>query len=261
MSARRPRSRRRSAAKAEPRRGVPAGAAAKPTIEPAGDSAFLVRCGDDIGEATHRRVLAAMARLDRERPSFFVDLVPGYRSVMVIFDPTATEPEVVEAEIARRLATFSDADLDAARTGGHVVEIPVLYDVEVAPDLEPLAREKSLAVAEVVARHGAPLYAVHAVGFRPGFPFLAGLDPRLATPRLATPRARVPAGSVGIGGAQTGIYPSEGPGGWRLIGRTPLRLFDPARPEPFLLAVGDHVRFAPIDRPRFEALAAAEARS
>jgi inhibitor of KinA len=132
----------------------------------------------------------------------------------------------------------------------------VLYHPDVAGDLLPLAAEKGLRPEELVARHTAPTYRCHMIGFRPGFPFLGGLDESLATPRLATPRLAVPAGAVAIGGRQTGIYPSCGPGGWRIIGRTPLVLFDPLRPEPFLIHPGDRVCFRAIDEKEFAALAA-----
>ena len=139
-----------------------------------------------------------------------------------------------------------------------VIEVPVCYGGELGPDLEDVARAVALSPAEVIARHSAPAYRVYLLGFTPGFPYLGGMDPRLACPRLSSPRVRVPAGSVAIAGAQTGVYSVESPGGWRLLGRTPLRLFDPdpgAR-RPFLLAPGDGLRFVPVDRARFDALAA-----
>jgi KipI family sensor histidine kinase inhibitor len=119
-----------------------------------------------------------------------------------------------------------------------------------------VARLAGLQEDEVVRRHAAPAYLVHFLGFTPGFPYLGGLDPGLATPRLDSPRARIPAGSVAIGGVQTGIYPVESPGGWRIVGRTPLRLFDPRSDRPFLLAPGDGLRFVPVDEATFEAIAA-----
>jgi KipI family sensor histidine kinase inhibitor len=138
------------------------------------------------------------------------------------------------------------------------VEVPVCYGGDLGPDLEEVARAVALPPEEVVARHAAPVYRVHLLGFTPGFPYLGGMDPRLSCPRLPTPRLRVVAGSVGIAGAQTGVYPVESPGGWRLVGRTPLALFDPSpgARRPFLLAPGDGLRFVPVDRARYDALAA-----
>jgi inhibitor of KinA len=222
-----------------------------PAILACGDQGYLVRFADPpvIDEQVSARVRALVAVLDGDRPSGVLDVVPGYASVLVIHDP-AVPGELLPwlAGAVERAATAA-APAEAASA----VEIPVLYDPEVAPDLEPVAREKDLTVEQVIALHSAPVYRCHLLGFRPGFPFLGGLDPRLVSPRLATPRLRVPAGSVGIGGAQTGVYPVASPGGWRIIGRTPARLFDPSRARPFLVNPGDRVRFVPIDRARFDA--------
>lgn len=208
-------------------------------IVAAGDQAFRVRLAEE-------RLLAAAERLSAARPSGVTDVVPGYDHLLVVFDPLRAAPDDVRAWIAR--TCDGPLETPAPRT----VEIPVAYDPALGPDLLALAAEKQLAVDELVARHTAPLYRCRLVGFRPGFPFLAGLDEGLASARLPSPRLRVPAGSVGIGGGQTGVYPVESPGGWRLIGRTPLRLFDPARPEPFLVRAGDRVRFVAIDRAAFD---------
>jgi inhibitor of KinA len=134
------------------------------------------------------------------------------------------------------------------------VEIPVCYDREFAPDLEEVARHAQISTKEVVDLHTGAEYRVACIGFVPGFPFLAGLPKTLATPRRATPRKEIPPGSVGIGGAQTGIYPLRSPGGWNLIGRTPLKLFEPAKDPPTVLCAGDRVRFRAITRQEFESL-------
>jgi inhibitor of KinA len=147
------------------------------------------------------------------------------------------------------------ADLDAAPpTDDRIVELPVCYCGELAPDLEEVARHANLSSGEVVTLHTATLYTVQMIGFTPGFPYLAGLDARLAVPRRAEPRLRVPAGSVGIGGEQTGVYPMATPGGWNLIGATPLSLFDPAREPAALLRIGDRVRFIAISRGEYDAM-------
>jgi inhibitor of KinA len=212
-------------------------------VSAAGDQAFTVRLdGGDVAA----RVLAATEWLIQRRPAGVTDVVPGYSSLLVIYDPLLVPPDVVSAWIA----TAGEAPAPAART----VEIPVAYDPALAPDLDSLAAEKGLGVVELVTLHAAPLYRCQLLGFRPGFPFLRGLDARLHSARLPSPRVRVPAGSVGIGGAQTGVYPVDSPGGWRLIGRTPLRLFDPGRADPFLVHAGDQVRFVPIDRAAFDRL-------
>jgi inhibitor of KinA len=220
-------------------------------ITAAGDAALVVRFGDAIDPAVNDRVLAALAALDRAPLPAVIDLVPGYASLMVVYDPAVADAAEVEAWAAGALAAAPLASTSRE------VEIPVLYDPRVAPDLEPLAREKGMSVDGLVALHAAGRYRCYLLGFRPGFPFLGGLDRRLHSSRLATPRVRVPAGAVGIGGQQTGVYPVASPGGWRLIGRTPLRLFDPARAEPFLVRAGDTVVFAPIAEATYRRLGGA----
>jgi inhibitor of KinA len=207
-------------------------------VAPAGDQAFVVRLGDRIDPALGDQVLALLHRLDAERPPGVVDVVPGYASILVIHDG---HPDEVRRWLSAALATSDVAEAPAPRR----VELPVVYD---GPDLPALAEEQALSVEEVIALHSAPVYRCYLLGFRPGFPFLGGLDPRLAAPRLATPRVRVPAGSVGIGGRQTGVYPVDSPGGWRLIGRTDARLFDPGRADPFLVHAGDTVVFKAVTR-------------
>ncbi|MBW8852139.1 MAG: 5-oxoprolinase subunit PxpB [Xanthomonadales bacterium] len=219
-----------------------------PHIEALADDAWLLRFapGDDANARAH--VLAA--RLRGEAPAWLRDLVPGWDSLGVCFDPAAVPADDVRAW----LLAHRDHAPAAATASAPVVEIPVRYGGDHGIDLADAADALGLSPAQLIERHAAPLYTVAMIGFAPGFPYLAGLDPALALPRLATPRSRVPAGSVGIGGAQTGIYPRESPGGWRLLGRTPLRLFDPARASPSLLAPGDRVRFVAIDDAAFAAL-------
>ena len=178
------------------------------------------------------------------------DLVPAFASLGVFFDPLA-DPARVRAELE---AMIDAADVGAERATGAAitVEIPVVYGGDFGPDLESAAAELGLSSAQLIARHTAGEYTVAMIGFAPGFPYLSGLDPALALPRLATPRASVAAGSVAIGGAQTGIYPRESPGGWRILGRTPLVLFDPQREPPSLLQPGDRVRFVAIDAGGFD---------
>jgi inhibitor of KinA len=216
------------------------------TILPAGDQAFTVAFGAGIDG----RVLAAAERLVAAAPAGVTDVVPGYDHLLVAYDPLVVAPDAVRTWLAGQL------EAEDAPLAGRTVELPVCYDPALAPDLEPLATEKGLTVEALVALHAAPAYRCHLLGFRPGFPFLGGLDDRLVAARLPSPRSRVPAGSVGIGGRQTGVYPVDSPGGWRLIGRTPLRLFDPARAEPFLVRAGDTVRFSPIDRATYDRMTA-----
>ena len=217
-------------------------------IEPLGDSAVQVVLGDAPGEPARRRVAAAARRLAESGLSGLVECVPGFTSLTIHYDPVQLPAaEWLESSLARILADLDEGESDE----GRLVEIPVCYGGELGPDLESVASLHGLAADEAVALHAAGDYRVHLVGFVPGFPYLGGLDAKLATPRRESPRTAVPAGSVGIGGAQTGIYPVESPGGWQLIGRTPLRLFDAHRDPPALLRAGDRIRFLPVDAGAF----------
>jgi KipI family sensor histidine kinase inhibitor len=219
------------------------------TFVPLADSALLIRFGDvpviDV------KVVAAVwmltAALDVRRLVGVDDVVPAYATILVSFDPAQTDPSSLEREI--REITYSlptRPDLPERE-----VVIPTVYGGAFGPDLDDVASHTGLSPDEVIARHSGTLYRVACGGFAPGWDYLMGLPPDLATPRLPQPRTRTPPGSVGIGGTQTGIYPLETPGGWRLIGRTPLRLFDPDRADPFLLHPGDAVRFRPTRREEF----------
>ena len=210
------------------------------------DNALVLRIGDRIDSDTNARVHALCERIRAQRPVWLRDLVPAYASVGVFFDPLLIEADALEMWLRTTLDTLPAATKKAAAST-RTVDIPVAYGGEAGPDLESAAAELGLTPTELAKRHASGEYTVAMIGFAPGFPYLLGLDPALALPRLATPRTSVPAGSVGIGGTQTGIYPRESPGGWRLIGRTPLMLFDPSRDQPALLAPGDRVRFVAMD--------------
>jgi len=211
-------------------------------IEPLGDAAILVRLGSDIDEATNRRVRAACARLERRRLAAVSDVVAAFTTVAVHYDPARGTFDQVARELSTALDQLDQEPLPATRT----LTIPVHYGGGFGPDLEWVAAHARLTPEEVVRRHVAGEYLVHMIGFAPGFPYLGGLDASLVCPRRETPRTHVPTGSVGIGGSQTGIYPIESPGGWQLIGRTDVVLFDPAREPPSLLAPGDRVRFVEV---------------
>jgi KipI family sensor histidine kinase inhibitor len=198
-------------------------------LRPAGGRGLLVEV-DDL-ETVHRLRAALLALA----PPGVVELVPAYRTLLVVADP---ERAGTLDELATRLPELELPPAEAV--AGDLVEIPVRYDGE---DLDEVARLTGLDAAEVVRRHTAPEYTVAFLGFSPGFPYLVGLDPALRVPRRDTPRTSIPAGSVGLAGDQTGIYPSASPGGWRLIGRTEATLFDPARDPPALLAPGGRLRF------------------
>ena len=234
--------------------GRPAASDAAIEFEALADDAWLLRLGRSIDDGLNARVHALAARLRLQAPSWLRDVVPAYASLAVFFDPFAIDAAAARAWLRAQCEhAYAAAPSPAARS----IEIPVAYGGEFGPDLHDSAAELGVSPQVLIARHSERDYTVAMIGFAPGFPYLSGLDPELALPRLATPRTAVAAGSVAIGGAQTGIYPRPGPGGWRLLGRTPLRLFDTARDAPSLLQPGDRVRFRPIDAQEFARLQAA----
>ena len=203
----------------------------------ASDRSLLVVFDDRITLAAHRDVLR-LTPLLRRVPGV-TNVHPAYASILIDFDPLAIRHSGVERAAAELFAEAAAAPVPEPR----LVEIPVVYGGEYGPDLEGVAALTGHTPDEVVAIHSGAEYLVYFLGFSPGFPYLGGMPESIAAPRLETPRRRVPAGSVAIGGRQTGVYPMASPGGWRIIGRTPLRLFDPAADPPTLLQMGDRVRF------------------
>ncbi len=224
----------------------------KATILPVGDAAILVEFGRAIDPAIQARVGALDEALNRSPHPAIVEWVPTYRSLLVHYDPLQIGYEELAAWLEQQL----QQEVRQSGLQRRQVTIPVLYGGEMGPDLETVATHNNLTPEEVIALHQEPNYLVYMLGFMPGFPYLGGLDERLATPRLATPRTHVPAGSVGIADRQTGVYPLDSPGGWQLIGRTPLKLYDPNRPQPFLLAAGDELRFQAITEDEYRAILA-----
>ncbi len=208
-------------------------------IVPAGDAALLVRFGTDASATNHARVLAFLRAMDRRWPSGMRDLVPAYASVLAIYDPLMADRAALEADIRSVLATLRSRRIG----GGRLVRIPVTYGGANGPDLEEVGRLVGLSPEEVARRHAEAEYRVYFLGFLAGFPYLGGLPADLVVPRLPVPRTRVPVGSVALAQQQTGIYPVSAPGGWRIIGRTAVQLFDPMRDPPSLLQPGDRVRF------------------
>lgn len=230
-------------------------------LSPLGDRAVLIQLGTMMDEATHRRVRAVYARLSARPVPGAIELVPAFTSVAVHFDPALVPDDsrgVGRSPYERFAAALETGLLDVsdqALPEPRLVDIPLCYGGVFGPDLEAVAQRHGLAPEELIRLHSEAVYSVYMLGFAPGFAYLGGLPPALATPRRDEPRTAVPAGSVGIGGSQTGIYPLVSPGGWNLIGRTPLRLFDARRTSPTLLAVGDRVRFQVIEHDDFDRLA------
>jgi inhibitor of KinA len=221
-------------------------------ITAAGDSAIVVEFEERIDPAVSAHVIALAASIRAAALDGVRDVVPTYRSVAVFFDPLRTDYD----DLVARLERAASRPAPAAGGDRPALTVPVCYGGEFGPDLAEVSSFAHMSEQDVVELHTATSYRVFMLGFLPGFPYLGVVDFRIAMPRRATPRVRVPAGSVGIAGAQTGIYPLDAPGGWRLIGRTPLSPFDERRPDPFLMKPGETVRFRSIDRVEFARIAA-----
>jgi KipI family sensor histidine kinase inhibitor len=224
-------------------------------ISPLGDGAVYAEFGDRLDLETNQSLQALAAALRARELPWVRDVVPAICGIAVHFDPYHPQlPESVAADFGRLLEeAFRAAGKFAA--GGRTVEVPVCYEPEFAADMEEVGAATKLSAQEIQKLHTAAKHWVLMVGFAPGQPYIGGLDARLSVPRRATPRTRVPAGAVAIANAQTCVYPFETPGGWNVIGRTPLRVFDPARDPPSLFAPGDRVRFFAISRREYEASA------
>lgn len=217
-------------------------------IVAAGDAALVVELPARMDPAINGRLVSMADRLRACCGSAVLDAVVGISTLTVYFDPMLVEAGWLEGE----LRTIAEEDEISAEVHGTQIEVPVCYGGELGPDLASVAREIGATADEVIAMHCAPEYRVYMVGFIPGFAYMGVVDPRLALPRLARPRTRVPAGSVAIAAGQTGVYPMETPGGWHLLGRTPVRPFDASRDEPVLFKPGDRVKFHPMDRAAFD---------
>jgi inhibitor of KinA len=212
-----------------------------PRILACGDSALSVELSDTIDEAVSERVIALAQSLADTLVDGVEELVPTYRSLMVVYDPSIVRGRGLAATLQHRLD-----DLTVGNSHSRRFDVPVVYGGAVGVDLQELADMKGLTVSQLIELHSSVEYRVYMIGFAPGFAYLGGLPEILHMPRLATPRQRIEASAIGIGGKQASINSVPGPSGWRFIGRTPLRLFDPARAEPFLLEAGDRVCFRPV---------------
>ena len=219
----------------------------------AGDAAWLIELPDRIDPDVNTRAIE-IARSVEQSHLPFTDVVVGYRSVMVYVDPLAAGAEEVEAALVRIAA----APPAAATAPGGRLDVPVCYDDPYGPDLSDVAAFAGCSVAEVIERHLAREYRVYVVGFVPGFAYMARVDPAIAAPRRSSPRLKVPPGSVAVAAGQTGIYPAATPGGWHLIGRCPIKPYDPSRAAPFLFRAGDRVRFRRISAAEYRATTAWE---
>lgn len=232
---------------------MPAQKSSGTRFEPASDQSLLIYFGEKITIKAHEQVRKLLHLLETEPIAGVCNMHPAYCSLLVKFDALKWSHEKLEKELRRYLVRLDKVKLPEA----HEVEIPVCYGGELGPDLDEVAALHRITLEQTIELHSTATYLVYFLGFTPGFAYLGELPKELVTPRLSSPRKRVPAGSVGIAGNQTGVYPFETPGGWRLLGRTPVSMFRADRGGLSLLSIGDRVRFVPISRERFAELSRA----
>lgn len=213
----------------------------------AGDSSLLIEFGKIISPDINRKIAATVQLIKAQQTPGVVDIIPAFCSLLINYDPRVISYE----EIRDRMQTILKIDVKADAARKKIYEIPVCYGGEFGPDLDNIAQHAGLSPEEVIQIHSSRDYLIYMLGFLPGFCYLGGLDERIHTPRLANPRLKISAGSVGIGGSQTGIYPLDSPGGWQLMGMTPVKTYDPQREVPILVEAGDYIRFIPIDKDEF----------
>lgn len=217
-----------------------------------GDSSVLIVFGDTISMETNRRITSTVQLIREQRIEGIVDMIPAFVSLLINYNPLVISYDALK----RRLEKILKMETKAEETRKRVFEIPVCYSGAFGPDLQNIADHAGLTPEEVVKIHTSCDYLIYMLGFLPGFCYLGGLDERIHTPRLESPRIRIPAGSVGIGGSQTGIYPMDSPGGWQLMGMTPVRTYDPERETPILVQAGEYIRFVEINEAEFERIKA-----
>jgi len=226
------------------------------TIHHFGDNAILLDVGTEISIETHRKVTVITECLESQDFDWMIEYISAYTSITIFYDPLKLVKnalhdkspfEVAVKQLSTLISMLEETSLPEQR----IVEIPVCYGGEYGPDLEEVAKITNCSLEEVINIHSSAEYLVYMIGFAPGFPYIGGMSEKIAAPRKATPRLKIPAGSVGIAGKQTGVYPLETPGGWQLIGRTPLRLFQPEQDSPSLLKAGDKIIFKPITSKEF----------
>lgn len=220
----------------------------KPTISPVGDRAISIDFGQVIDPKINRHIRQTIERIKELQLEGIIELVPTYCALLVEYDAMLYSYSYICNIIE---PTLEEGMTDTTNELVTVVEVPTVYGGDFGPDLSFVASHNHLSEDEVVSIHSGTDYLVYMLGFIPGFTYLGGMDPRIATPRLSSPRTLIPAGSVGIAGEQTGTYPSDSPGGWQIIGRTPVTMYDMSKAQAALLNAGDYVRYVPIDESEF----------
>lgn len=217
-----------------------------------GDSSLLIVFEQSIRPEVNRRIAALVKLIRQQQIEGIVDMIPTYASLLINYNPLV----ISYSEIYQRIICIVRLDTQVDSIRKKVYEIPVFYGGEYGPDLGTIAEHAGISEDEVVSIHSSQDYLIYMLGFLPGFTYLGGLDERIHTPRLANPRVRIPAGSVGIGGSQTGIYPLDSPGGWQLMGMTPVKTYDPGREKPILVEAGDYIRFRPVSNDEYNSIKA-----
>lgn len=227
-----------------------------PRILPANDSSVLIEFGDSIDYAINAQVYALQTEIENSNlVDAVIETIPSYRSLLVEYDVGRLNYGGIRDQVSALVERTTVMEATIPDQASELRKIPVAYGGELGPDLETVAEHGGLDIEEVIAIHSGTEYHVFMLGFAPGFPYLGGMDERIACPRLSTPRTRVPAGSVGIAESQTGVYPNESPGGWQLIGRTPIALFEVDADPPAVMLPGTQVNFVPISHQEYEDMA------
>ncbi|MCR8660139.1 5-oxoprolinase subunit PxpB [Paenibacillus endoradicis] len=237
------------------------------SLLPLGEKAVIIRLGHEINEQTHYKVMSLLQYLEGESLHAVIEYVPAYCSITIHYNPIIMKitslsnvsiSRAMQRQLEHYIELFDTRESEANLSEHRVIEIPVCYGGTYGPDLSEVARYNDMTMDDVVQIHSGKSYLVHMLGFAPGFPYLGGMDKRIATPRKAIPSTRIIEGSVGIAGEQTGIYPVATPGGWRIIGRTPLRMFNPLDKVPTLVQAGDWIKFIPITVEQFRQISTSQ---
>lgn len=224
-------------------------------IVPHGDASMLVEWGAVIDPKINQKITGLVSLFKDQKIEGVIDFIPAFSSLLINYDPRIIAYRRLK-KITEDLLTIEISNNQLKK---RIFEIPVCYGGEYGPDIVFIAKNAQLTKEELIQIHSGTDYLIYMLGFLPGFSYLGGLDERIHTPRLNNPRKAIPAGSVGIGGSQTGIYPLESPGGWQLLGRTPIKTYDPEREEPILFEAGDYIRFVPVDQATYQEIEAAVA--